>query len=82
MTIASSYGWWTLLTSLSVNVMACLSMLLVLVFGDRPKSWKFCTTFKYVFLDLEDCLVEVPPIMTLISPSGDLDGSSNFAFNF
>ena len=56
--------------------------LVVLVLGDRPDSWMFCTTFKYVFLDLEDCPVKVPPMMTLISPSGGLDGSSAFAFNF
>ena len=36
----------------------------------------------YVFLDLEDCPVEVPSMMTLISPSGGHDGSSNFPFNF
>ena len=60
--------------------MACSSVSLVL--GDRLESWMFCTTFRYVFLDLDDCLVEVPPMMTLISPSGGLDGSSTFAFNF
>ena len=36
----------------------------------RLESWTFYTTLRYVFLDLEDCLVEVPPMMTLISPSG------------
>ena len=48
----------------------------------RLESWTFYTTLRYVFLDLEDCPVEVSPMMTLISPSGGLDGSSNFAFNF
>jgi len=60
--------------------MACSSV--VLVFGDHPESWTFCITFRYIFLDLEDCPVKVPPMMTLISPSGGLDGSSYFAFNF
>ena len=80
MTIVSSCGWWTITTSLSMNVMVCSSV--VLIFEDRPKSWTFCTTFRYVFLDFEDCPVEVSPMMTSISPSGGLDGSSNFAFNF
>ena len=80
MTIASSCRWWTLSASSSVNVMACLSTCVVL--GDHPESWSFCTTFKYVFLNLEDCLVEVPPMMTLISSSGGRDGSSSFPFNF
>ena len=73
-TIASSCRWY------SVNVMACLSVNLVL--GDHPKSWTFCTTFRYVFLDLEDCPVKVLPIITLISPSGGRDDSSIFPFNF
>ena len=34
----------------SIKVMAYSSVVLVL--GDRPKSWTFCTTFKYVFLNL------------------------------
>ena len=80
MTIALSCGWWTLSTSLSLNVMACSSVTLVL--GDRPESWTFCTTFRYVFLDLEDCLIEVPPMITFISPSGGHDDSSSFPFNF
>ena len=80
MTIASSYGWWTLSVSSSMNVMACSSIALVL--GNHPESWTFCTTFRYVFLDLEDCPVKVPPMMTLISPSRGHDGSSNFPFNF
>ena len=63
MTIASSCGWWILLASSSMNVMAYSFMVLVL--GDLPKSWTFCTTFRYVFLDLEDCPVEVPPMMAL-----------------
>ena len=79
MTIASSYGWWILLASSSMNVMAC--SFVVLVLGDRLESWMFCTTFRYIFLDLEDCHVEVPPMMTLIFLSGGLDGSSNFSFN-
>ena len=80
MMIASSCGWWTLLASSSVNVMAYSSV--TFVFGDRLESWTFCITFRYVFLDLEDCLVEVPPMITLISPSGVHDGSSSFPFNF
>ena len=63
MMIASSCGWWILLASSSMNVMAC--SFVVLVLGDRPESWTFCTTFRYVFLDLEDCPVEVPPMMAL-----------------
>ena len=53
-----------------------------LVLGDHPESWTFCTTLGYVFLDLEDCLVEVPLIITLISPSEGRDDSSTFPFNF
>ena len=53
-----------------------------LILGDRPKSWTFCTTLRYVLFDLEDCLIEVPPIITLISPRGGRDDSSTFAFNF
>ena len=78
--MASSCGWWTLSTSASVNVIACSSMVLVL--GDRPESWTFCTTFKYVFLDLDDWPAELPPIITLISPSGGCNDSSTFPFNF
>ena len=48
----------------------------------RLESWTFYTTLRYVFLDLEDCPVEVPPMMTLISPSGGRDGFSIFPFNF
>ena len=80
MVIVSSCRWWTLSASFSVNVMACLSVVLIL--KDRPESWTFCITFSYVFLNLEDCPIEVHPMMTLISLSGGLDGSSNFAFNF
>ena len=79
MTIASSCGWWILPASSSVNVIAGSSTPLVL--GDHPNSWTFCTTLRYVFLDLEDCPVEVPPIITLISPSGR-DDSSTLPFNF
>ena len=63
-----------------MNVMACSSVIHDL--GDRPESWTFCTVFRYVFLDLEDCPVEVPPMITLISPSGGRDDSSSFPFNF
>ena len=80
MTIALSCGRWTLSTSLSVNVIDCLSAPLVL--GDRPESWIFCITFRYVFLDLEDFPVEIPSIITLISPSEGHDDSSTFPFNF
>ena len=79
-TMASSWGRWTLSTSLSVNVIACSSVVLVL--GDRLESWMFCTTFRYVFLDLDDWLVELPPMIILISPSGGYDDSSGFPFNF
>ena len=50
--------------------------------GGHPESWIFCTTFRCVFLDLEDCPIKVPPIITFISPSGGRDGSSIFPFNF
>ena len=80
MTITSSSGWWTLSTSSSMNVMACSPVTLVL--GDCLESWTFYTTLRYVFLDLEDYPVEVPPMMTLISPSGGYDGFSSFPFNF
>ena len=80
MTIASSCGWWTLLASLSVNVMAYLFATLYL--RDHPKSWTFCTTFRYIFLDLEDCPIKVPHMITLISPSGGRDDSFSFPFTF
>ena len=79
MTIASSCGWWILLTSSIVNVIASSSTPLVL--GDRPDSWTFCIALRYVFLDLEDCPVEVPLIITLISPN-DRDDFSILAFSF
>ena len=79
MTIVSSCEWWILPASLSVNIIAGSSTPLVL--GDRLDSWTFCTTLRYVFLDLEDCPVEVPPIITLNSPSGR-DDSSTLAFSF
>ena len=66
--------------SSSVNVIACSSVSLIL--GDHPESCTFCTTFRYVFLDLEDFPVEIPPMITLISPSGGHDNSSDFPFNF
>ena len=78
--MASSWGWWTLSASSSMNVIACSSIALVL--SDHPESCTFCTTFKYVFMDLEDCLVEVPPMITLISLNGGHDNSSTFPFNF
>ena len=78
--MVSSWGWWTLSASSFVNVMVCSSVALVL--GDRPESCTFYTTFKYVFLDLEDCLVEVPSMITLISSSRGRDDSSTFPFNF
>ena len=78
--MASSWGWWTLSASSSVNVMACSSVFLVL--GDRLKSWMFCTTFKYVFFDLDDWLAELHPMITLISPSSGHDDFSTFPFNF
>ena len=53
-----------------------------LALGDRPKSWTLCTTFKYAFLDLDDWPIELPPMMTLISPRGSCDDSSIFPFNF
>ena len=80
MAIVSSCGWWTLLASSSMNVMAYSSVTLVI--KDHSESWTFCTTFRYVFLDLEDCPVEVPPMIILISPSGGRDDSSRFPFNF
>ena len=80
MTITSSCGWWTLSASSSMNVLTCSFVTLIL--RDHLESWTFCTTFKYVFLDLEDCPVEVLPIMTLISLNGGRDGSSKFPFNF
>jgi len=48
------------------------------ILGGCSKSRTFCTTFKYVFLDLDDRLAEIPPTLTLISPSRARDGSSNF----
>ena len=80
MTIASSWGWWILSAFSSVKVIACSSVDLAL--GDRLESWTLCTTFKYAFLDLDDWLVELPPIITLISPRGDRDDSSALLFNF
>ena len=71
MTIVSLCGWWTLSSSSFMNLMAYSSITLVL--GGHPKSWTFCTTFRYVFLNLEDCL---------ISPNGGRDDSSRLPFNF
>ena len=47
-----------------------------------PNPTKGDTTFKYVFLDLEDCPIEVPLMITLICSSGGHDDSSTFPFNF
>ena len=80
MTIASSWGWWILLASSSVKVIDYSSIDLAL--NDRPESWMLCTTFRYAFFDLDNWLVELPPMITLISPSGGRDDSSSFPFNF
>ena len=80
MTITSSWGWWILLASLSVKVITYSSIDLAL--GDRLESWTLCTTFRYAFFDLEDWPVELPPMITLISPNGGRDDSSIFPFNF
>ena len=80
MTIASSWGWWILSASSSVNVIACSSVFLSLV--GRSKSWTLCTTFRYVFLDLNYWPVELPPTITLISPRGGCDDSSAFPLSF
>ena len=53
-----------------------------LALDDRPEIWTLYTTFKYAFLDLDDWPVELPPIMTLISPSVGRDDSSIFPFIF
>ena len=55
---------------------------IALVLGDRPENCTFCTTFRYVSLDLEDFTVEVSPMITLISPSGEHDYSFTFPFKF
>ena len=80
MAIASSCGWWILLASSTMKVIACSSVDLAL--SDRPESWTLYTTFKYAFLDLDDWLVELPPIMTLISSRCGHDDSSIFPFSF
>ena len=41
-----------------------------------------CTTFRYAFFDLDNWPVELPPMITLISPSDGRDDSSIFPFNF
>ena len=64
MTIASSCEWWILSASSSVNEIVGSSIPFVL--RDHPKSWTFCTTLRYIFFDLEDCLVKVPPMITFI----------------
>ena len=78
--MASSWGWWTLSTSSSMNVIVCSSVVLVL--GNRPESWTFCITFRYVFLDLDDWPIELSSMRTVISPSEGCDNSSAFPFNF
>ena len=75
--MASSWGWWTLLASSSVNVMACSSVVFVL--SDCPESWTFYTTFRHLFLDLDDWPIELPPMIILFSKRDD---SSTFPFNF
>ena len=63
-----------------MKVIACSSVVFAL--GDRPESWMLCTTLRYAFLDLDDWPVELPPMITLISPSGGHDDSSTLPFNF
>ena len=63
-----------------MKVIGCSSVDFAL--GDRPESWTLCTTFKYAFLDLDDWLVELSPLITLISPSGGRDDSSALPFSF
>ena len=63
-----------------MKVIACSSVDLAL--GDRLESWMLCTTLRYAFLDLDDWLVELSPMITLISPSGGRDDSSALPFNF
>ena len=63
-----------------MNVIACSSVFLSL--DGRPESWTLCTTFRYVFLNLDDWPVELPPIITLISPRGGRDDSSAFPLSF
>ena len=63
-----------------MNVIACSSVVLSL--GNHPESWTLYTTFRYVFLDLDNWPVELPPIITLISPRGGRDDSSAFPLNF
>ena len=79
MTITSSWGWILSATS-SVKVIGCSSR--DLARDDRPESWMVCTTFRYAFFDLDNWFVELPPMITLISPSGGRDDSSIFPFNF
>ena len=55
---------------------------MVLALGDHLESWTFCTTLRYAFLDLDDWPVELPSMITLISPSGGRDDSSALPFNF
>ena len=80
MKIASSWGWWILSASSPVRVIAC--SFVVLALGDCPESWTLYTTLRYAFLDLDDWPVELPPMITLISPRGGRDDSSTLPFNF
>ena len=63
-----------------MKVIACSSVFISL--GDRPESWTLCTTLRYAFLDLDEWPVELPPMITLISPSDGRDDSSTLPFNF
>ena len=80
MTMASSWGWWILSAFSSVKVIACSSVVLAL--GDRSESWTLCTTLRYAFLDLDEWPIELPPMITLISPNGCRDYFSTLPFNF
>ena len=63
-----------------MKVICCSSVDLAL--GDRPESWTLYTTFKYAFLDLDDWPVELPSMITLISPSGGRYDFFALPFNF
>ena len=77
MTRALSWGWRSCRVSSSVKLMVGLSTLVIL--GNRPEIWTLCTICKYVFLSfLEALAIVLPPIITLISPSGALDPSVEF----
>ena len=63
-----------------MKVIACSFMFIAL--GDRPEIWTLYTTLRYAFLDLDEWPVELPPMITLISPSDGHDDSSTLPFNF